>query len=419
MADTQREHTHGEPEAWFAVIGGGRSQLPFVEAAARLGYRTLVFDRDPEAPAKRHADRFIPCSTHDAEQIVEECEQLHAGGSGPLRGYIAYSSAEGALLSGAALAEALGLRGAGRKAIGCATSKHELKQALGDAGIPTPAWRRLRPGEPIAGFLERHGKAVLKPTRGGAGSAGVTLLRRGEGDAERVIDRVAGRSSDGTVLAEAWTEGEEYSVDGYVEGGEARVLAVSRKHGGSGGRPFVIEGFSTGDVPGELSEKLRGLAGRVVRAADMEHSLFSVDVIRAESALQVVDLGPLLDAKMDRLIWHAGFDIYELGVGLMAGRTGPDRREPGDTPGNCALRFLYAEEEGTLSKANPGRHRIPGAEGADRSFRLEMEKRVPSEVAPPRSLSDMLGWICYCEEGRGSAWQRVRRIAAADYLAVE
>lgn len=419
MADPKPAHTPGEPEAWFAVIGGGRSQLPFVEAAARLGYRTLVFDRDPDAPAKRHADRFVPCSTHDAEHIVEVCEQLHAGESGPLRGCIAYSSAEGALLSGAALAEALGLRGAGRKAIGCATSKHELKKALDGAEIPTPPWRRLRPGESLAAFLERHGKAVLKPTRGGAGSAGVTLLQRGEGEAEGVVERIAGRSSDGTVLAEAWAEGREYSVDGYVEGGEARTLAVSRKYGGSGGRPFVIEGFSTGDVPVELSDELKKLAKRVVSAAGMEHSFFSVDVIRAEGALQVVDLGPLLDAKMDRLIWHAGFDVYELGVALMAGRLDPDRREPGDTPGNCALRFLYAEQEGTLTGANPGRHRLPGAEGAGGAFRLEMEKRVPSDVGPPRSLSDMLGWICYCEEGSASPWRRVRRIAAADYLAVE
>ncbi|MEO7339075.1 MAG: 5-(carboxyamino)imidazole ribonucleotide synthase, partial [Caldimonas sp.] len=39
------------PGASLGVIGGGQLGRMFVQAAQRLGYRTVVLDADPDSPA--------------------------------------------------------------------------------------------------------------------------------------------------------------------------------------------------------------------------------------------------------------------------------------------------------------------------------------------------------------------------------
>ncbi len=97
----------GEPP-WVCIIGGGKSQVPFIEAARAQGARTLVFDGDPAAPAREIADRFVPISTHDTAGVLEHCEGLD---DGPLSGCFTYSSYEQALVTTAAVVERFGLRG--------------------------------------------------------------------------------------------------------------------------------------------------------------------------------------------------------------------------------------------------------------------------------------------------------------------
>jgi biotin carboxylase len=170
---------------------------------------------------------------------------------------------------------------------------------------------------------------------------------------------------------------------------------------------FVIDGYAAGKVveggqpTAELSRVLEELGVRVITGLEINDSLFSIDVLVCNGKLLVVDVGPLLDAKMDRLLEIAGTDIYELQCHLATGqRILPGRFPPPRTKG-YALRFLYSRASGVLEPAN-GKSlptRTPRGSG-----RIEWERRPGDRVGPPSSVADTLGWVMVIGEDRSMAW---------------
>ncbi len=57
------------PGSTLGMLGGGQLGGFFTEAALRMGYKVVVWDPDPLAPAKRYATHSIDASFDDEEQI--------------------------------------------------------------------------------------------------------------------------------------------------------------------------------------------------------------------------------------------------------------------------------------------------------------------------------------------------------------
>ena len=124
-------------EAWICVIGGGKSQAPFISAAESLGARTLVFDGDPAAPGGELADRFVAVSTHDTAAVLNHLDGFDGG---PLAGCFTYSSYEQALTTTAAVVERHGLVGLTTEALHRTWSKAQMRAHLDAVGIATPTY---------------------------------------------------------------------------------------------------------------------------------------------------------------------------------------------------------------------------------------------------------------------------------------
>ncbi len=370
-------------DAWVCVIGGGRSQLPFIDAASERGLSTVVFDVDPDAPAKAVATEFIAMSTHDTDGVVAHLE----GNPRNLAGCFTYSSYEGALLTTAAVVDRFGLRGLRPETLDRMWSKPEMLCALDDAGLATTDWIVTSDPADLEEFVARCRAAIVKPARGGVGSVGVSFVDADTTDGRDRLAAACVASSDGTALVEGHLAGSEYSVDGYVSGGRGVVLSVSRKSslGADGG--FVMTGFVTGPgaMPDDVASALNALADPVLSAAGLDDSYFSLDVIESGGDLFVIDVGPLLDAKIDRLLHHAAVDVYGIASDIVLGAPTAtalplDRAH--------ALRFVYASEPGVLTKDSAGRLETSGG-----SAYLEFEKTVGDVVGPPESVADLVAWV--------------------------
>ncbi len=59
------------PNSNLGVFGGGQLGRMFVCAARTMGYRTTVFDPDPESPAGKIADRHL-CAAYDDEAVLHQ-----------------------------------------------------------------------------------------------------------------------------------------------------------------------------------------------------------------------------------------------------------------------------------------------------------------------------------------------------------
>ncbi len=390
------------PSAWVWVIGGGRSQIPFIEAAGERGLNTVVFDRDPGAPAKQIATEFVAMSTHDTDGVIAYLEDHPRD----LVGCFTYSSFEGALITTTEVVGHFGVRGLTADAFGRTSLKSEMRRHLKDAGLPVPAWERIEDLVTLEEFRGREGRVMIKPAQGSVGSEGVAVLDLDAADSAEILARACGISSDGMAIVESFIEGPEYSVDGFVLDGQAQVLAVSRKHSGGPSAPFVIGGFVIDGMRSDAG--LTSMAGATLAALTLDDSYFSLDVIESGGGFLVIDAGPLLDAKVDRLLHHGGVNVYGIAADIALGHI-PDLLTLGS--GAHGLRFLYADGPGILLSAEPGRFEHGGSEMV-----LEMEKAAGDRVRTPQSVSDVLGWVCASGSDADQVWTALSTFDPSDRI---
>ncbi len=384
--------------------------MPFIEAAAGRGLSTVVFDVDSEAAAKAVATEFVTMSTHDTDGVIAHLERTGRD----LVGCFAYSSYEGALRTATAVVDRFGVRGLTTEAFTRTSSKLMMRYHLTNAGILVPDWERISDPVHLEEFISRHGRVMVKPARGSVGSEGVAVLEAGASDATAVLSRACDISSDQLAIVESYIDGAEYTVDGFVLDGEVHVLSVGRKHSGGPNARFVVAGYVMGDSAVHTAEEteLESLAAATVAALAMDNTYFSLDVLTADGVFFVIDAGPLLDAKIDRLLHHAGVNVYDIASGIAVG--GPILvSKPGS--GCHGLRFLYADRSGILGRVMSGRFTASDDSG-EIQIVLEMGKGTGDGFRSPQSVADVLGWVCASGTDADGLWSTLARVDLVDYI---
>ena len=154
------------------LLGGSKQQVVAIEAAKRLGYRTVLCDYLPDNPGQFSADVFYQESTTDREKMLEIARHERVDG------VLAYSS-DPAAPTAAYVAEKLGLPTNPLKAVETLSVKHLFREHLHKAGLPCPLSRAVPADSSPAELIElaRHMSlpGVLKPTDS-SGSKGVSVI---------------------------------------------------------------------------------------------------------------------------------------------------------------------------------------------------------------------------------------------------
>lgn len=201
------------------LLGGSQQQVVAIEAASRLGYRTVLCDYLPDNPGQFVADVFYQESTTDREKMLEiarrEC----------VSGVLAYSS-DPAAPTAAYVAEQMGLPTNPLSAVETLSVKHRFRAHLAANGFPCPKSVSVEASVSadvlIAKSAEMRFPVVLKPSDS-SGSKGITVIEKpGE---QAFIDALA--------LANEFSRNKILVLEEYIRAGFPRVI---------GGDVFVANG---------------------------------------------------------------------------------------------------------------------------------------------------------------------------------
>ncbi len=375
----------------FIVVGASQSHVPFIRAAGKLGFRTVVFDQNSSAPGSLIADIFHPISTHNVEEIVAECRRLNEKQN--LAGVLTYSAYTMPLKSVAKVAETFGLHAFSSAVVESVTDKRLMKTALGEARVPMPQWIQTNDCADVEIFLcNGQGPIVIKPASGTMGSTGVSVAT--EDSSIGALFRAAAQAShDGSVIVERFHKGREFSVGGISDAGKRAVLTVAEKFSLGSARHFTMSGFAMGRVCEADTQwkkqmnSIRQVALDAVSALDIRNSFFTVDLLLTRKGPLVLEVGILLDAKIDRLLHFSGKDVYEMICRVAAGK-GVDWEESRYERG-YALKFLFANDSGRLRISRDRK-----LKSSSNGFRcgVEWERKDGDFVHAPQSIADTLGW---------------------------
>ncbi|SMH72317.1 ATP-grasp domain-containing protein [Candidatus Nitrosotalea okcheonensis] len=190
------------------IVCGGILQIPAVEEAKKLGLKTIVTDRDPNAPCRNLADEFYVLDIYDVKGHVKLVRKLKKENN--IKGV--FTEGSEATISVAAAANELGLPSISiRSAINC-RDKTMTRRILSKAKIPMPRWKEITSRDNLSKAVKEIGFPLIIKAGNNSASRGSTKLWNEKGviDAYNLAKR---NSSNDKVIVEELCEGYEQSVE--------------------------------------------------------------------------------------------------------------------------------------------------------------------------------------------------------------
>ncbi len=289
-----------------ALIGAGEESLHMIEKAKELGVFVTALDGNPAAPGLRAADEGLAVDISQEEAVLAALAERKPDFvlTGPIGRY---------LTTAGAVNDALGLRGISRKAAVACTDKYLFHQILSEQGLRAghcwliPALDDAKDGEKGEDRSEREPKeparqgrlsypAILKP-RYGSGSRGIFFV---ESPMELALAMKALQHEEEEhkipledyVLEEA-AKGEEYGVDGAMDGKTFRLILLRRKLLTPPPARQAVGYFSvTGTMDREeaLLGRVQEYLERVTERMGLQDCLLHADLMISENNIFVIEL---------------------------------------------------------------------------------------------------------------------------------
>jgi biotin carboxylase len=308
------------------VVGCGFPQLSLVRAARRHGLRVVGADANPRAVAVAHCSEFVEVSTSDADGL---CDLVRRTG---VRA-VTTSGSEVSLKATTEVAARLGLPFyADRETVRRCQEKDAMRAGYRAAGLAVPEFARCERVEEAMAFARERGfPLVVKPSRGW-GQRGVSRVNDAR-ELPRAFEEACAHSASAglaSAVVEAWLEGQEYSVNGWIEDGSLVSYCVTARVTVPGDRPLgvmIAEAYPSGLSPGEearvVEEARRGAAalGHLRGPCYSQVALGARGCFLFETAAR---LGGGFDADVTRLA--SGVDLYDRLLGVALGDAALERQ---------------------------------------------------------------------------------------------
>lgn len=325
------------------LVGCGFPQLSLVRAAKRRGLFVVGADMNPQAIAVALCDAFHEVSTSDVEGLARVAASAKVDA-------VTTTGSEVSLRATARLAELLRLPFyADPETVRRCQDKDAMRAAYAQAGLAVPVFARCETRDQAQAVARAHGlPLVVKPARGW-GQRGVARVDSPE-ELDRAFDEALAHSaSAGLPLAvvEAWIQGREFSVNGWVEEGELVSYCVTERLTVPGNKPLGVMiaevypcGLDAADEARVVDEARRGATALGHRRGPCysQVALGAQGCFLYETAARC---GGGFDADVTRLA--SGVDLYDRLLGVALG-DGALERQGAVAPrfGGAIAKFLVA-----------------------------------------------------------------------------
>ena len=198
----------------------------FIAAADHLGVDVVVGSEHRQALAGAMGNRAVVVPLADAAAAVKAIVALH--GRAPLDAVLAVDD-QGVVIAALA-AEQLGLRHSPADAVASTRDKTVMRQRLGAAAIPQPAYRIAAVGADVVIAASEIGyPCVIKPVSRSASQGVIRVDDATQAEAAEARIRAILADDSEPLLVERFVPGAEVAVEGLLVGGELEVLAVFDK----------------------------------------------------------------------------------------------------------------------------------------------------------------------------------------------
>lgn len=295
------------------VVAGGVSQAALIQELKSRGIYTILADRNPKAFATPYADEFYQVSTLDEEGIYQLALKEKVD-------LVLTACADQVLLITAKVSERLGLPCyIDYRTATLVSDKKHMKDIFVKNGVPTAKHAVMCTyDEDIVRDFQFP--MIVKPVDSYS-SRGVRKVMNYE-EMKNAFDEAVRISRTNKAIVEEFCEGEELTVDVYVENGEAHILAISVNDKIADKDRFVI--YRTKNpalISEDIKEKIQDTAQKIADAFRLKDSPMLIQMISDGKRLSVLEFcartGGCIKYRLIKKV--SGFDVIKAVVDLTLG----------------------------------------------------------------------------------------------------
>lgn len=296
------------------VLCGGIPQIALIEELKSRGIYTILADMNPNVVARAYADSFYPVSVLDVTAVKELAIKESVD-------FIITACADQVLLVQAKVSEELGLPCyIDYKTAQDVSSKALMKKIFLQNDIPTSRYVVLDKfeGDKVKNLQY---PLIVKPVDSYS-SRGVKKVCNGV-ELEVALKTAINISRTNTAIVEEFVDGEELTVDVYIEDGETHVLCISNIDKIPNNDGFVIcRTRYPAQITDETKKEIQKIANKIAFAFSLKNSPMLVQIIKNGDRLSVVEFCARTGGgdKFKLIKQVSQFDVIKAVVDLTLGK---------------------------------------------------------------------------------------------------
>ena len=295
------------------VLCGGVPQIELIKQLKSRGVTTILADMNENVGARPYADKFYPVSVLDVEAVRKVAIDEKVD-------FLITVCADQVLEVVAKIAQDLGLPWyIDAETAENVSKKSFMKKIFWENGVPTTKYV-------IMGELDEEKIAhleypiIVKPVDAYS-SRGVRKVTNIE-ELREAFDVAVNISRTKTAIVEEFAEGDEVTVDVYVEEGKAHVLCLSNIYKiGEDGKFIINRSRIPADVSADIADQIADTAQKIATAFGLRNNPMLIQLITDGKRINVVEFCARTGGGIKFLMIKkiSGFDVVKAVVDLTMG----------------------------------------------------------------------------------------------------
>lgn len=288
------------------ILGAGIYQLPLIQKAKNLGYKTLVVSIPGNYPGLKIADEIINLDTRDYKGILDILSSRKIDA-------IVTTGTDVAIPTLGRLNEALNLHGLGKEGSVNASNKIKMKKLFVENGIPTARFVETESLSEGISFIDKYAFPIMVKAPNSSGGRGITQVT----SKEQVQDAFlrATSISKGKVIFEEYIEGNEFGAQAFIHNGKL-LFCIPHNDTVTNAPHFTPIGHSLPfDNSTNVETLLMKLTLQICKALSLNNCGLNLDLILTKTGeVKVIEVGARIGATcLPELIEISyGIDVYKL-----------------------------------------------------------------------------------------------------------
>lgn len=297
------------------VLAGGFPQIELINQLRARGIETVLADYYENPVAKSYADKFYQISTLDVPAITQLAKDEKVD-------FLITCCTDQALTTVARVSEELGLHTYLDSQTSLnVTNKQYMKKVFNAHGVPT-AKHVIMAQYDVQLIEGLEFPLIVKPVDCNS-SKGVKRVENHE-ELKVAVETAIGYSRTNTAIVEEFIDGQELSIDLYIENGKANVLSVSSIDKIANNDKFIIfRGRYSKDVVDAVHDLVQSIAQKIADAFGLVNSPMLMQMITDGKRAAVLEFSARTGGgiKFQLIRKASGFDVVKAVIDLTLGQT--------------------------------------------------------------------------------------------------